>query len=164
MVELPKNLIKMIILKHFTSLKQRDSWRKLFSPHQIKASYVSGVNILLTAVYRNTQTFDFQMLRECSTWMSRNGAVEMFFSFFVTPTRNVFLDVFQEYIFCNVEWIEARKMSEVFWVKFRFFGTVLWHFIQCHFKFCCCPPTMVADIFTQPPLPPPWKSFLWLLP
>ena len=129
MVELPKNLIKMIILKHFTSPKQRDSWRKLFSPHQIKASYVSGVNILLTAVYRNIQTFDFQMLRECSTWMSRNGAVEMFFSFFVTPTRNVFLDVFQEYIFCNVEWIEARKMSEVFWVKFRFFGAVLWHFI-----------------------------------
>ena len=42
----------------------------------------------------------FQVLRECSSWASRNGAVQMFF---LTPTRNIFLVALREYIFHNVE-------------------------------------------------------------
>ena len=34
----------------------------------------------------NIQTFAFQVLRECSSWASRNGAVQMFF---LTPNRNM---------------------------------------------------------------------------
>ena len=47
-------------------------------------------------------------------WASRNGAVDFFF---LTPTRNMFLAVFQEYTFYNVEWVELRKISEVFFDK-----------------------------------------------
>ena len=41
---------------------------------------------------------------------SRNGAVQMFF---LTPTKNMFLAVLQEYMF-YVERVEVRKMSETF--------------------------------------------------
>ena len=33
---------------------------------------------------------------------------------FLTPTRNMFLAVLQEYIFYNVVWVEVRKMSDLF--------------------------------------------------
>ena len=32
----------------------------------------------LTEIYRNIQTFAFKVLRECSSWASRNDAVQMF--------------------------------------------------------------------------------------
>ena len=48
----------------------------------------------------NIQTFAFQVLEESSSWESRNGAVQMFF---LTPTRNMFFAVLQEYVFYNVE-------------------------------------------------------------
>ena len=44
------------------------------SPHQIKASYVSGTK---NCSYGNIQTFAFQVLRECSSWASRNCVVQM---------------------------------------------------------------------------------------
>ena len=46
------------------------------------------------------QAFSFQVLRECSSWASRNGAEQMFF---LTPTRNMFLAVMWQYLFYNVE-------------------------------------------------------------
>ena len=68
------------------------------------------------------QTSDFQVLQECKSWPFGNGAVQMFF--FWQPTRTMFagkfvkwekfLAVLREYIFYNVEWVEFRKMSEVF--------------------------------------------------
>ena len=54
-----------------------------------------------TVIYRNIQTFAFKVLQECNYWASRNSVVQMFF--FLTPTRNMFLTVLQEYIFYNVE-------------------------------------------------------------
>ena len=48
---------------------------------------------------------------ECSSWASGNGPVQMFFQI---PTRIMFV---QEYIFCKVKWVEARKVNEVFWTK-----------------------------------------------
>ena len=40
----------------------------------------------LTEIYRNIQTFAFKLLQECSSWASRNGAVQMFF---LTPNRSI---------------------------------------------------------------------------
>ena len=70
------------------------------------------------------QTFAFKVLQECSSWASRNGAVQMFF---LTPNRNMFagkfvnwesfLAVFWEHIIFNFKRVEIRKMSEVFWAK-----------------------------------------------
>ena len=64
----------------------------------------------LTDIYRNIQTFAFQVLRECSSWASRNGAVQMFL---YTLNRNKlagkfvkrarFLFVLRKYIFSNGE-------------------------------------------------------------
>ena len=55
----------------------------------------------LTKIYWNIQTFTFQMLQECSSWVLRNGAVEMFF---LTATRNMFCCVVGVYLlqFCVV--------------------------------------------------------------
>ena len=55
-----------------------------------------------------------QVLRECSYWASRNGAVQ---KIFLTLTKNLFLAELQEFIFHNVEWIEVRTTSEVFWAE-----------------------------------------------
>ena len=40
----------------------------------------------LTEIYRNIQTFAFKVLQECSSWASRNGAVQIFF---LTPNRKM---------------------------------------------------------------------------
>ena len=43
--------------------------------------------ILFTEIYKNIQTFAFKVLQECSSWASRDGAVQIFF---LTPNRNMF--------------------------------------------------------------------------
>ena len=63
-----------------------------------------------TEIDRNIQTFAFKVLQECSSWSSRNVAVQMFF---LTPNRNIFagkcleserfLPVLREHITFNVE-------------------------------------------------------------
>ena len=67
-----------------------------------------------TGIYRDIQTFAFQVLWECSSWASRNGAVQMFF---LTQPKIMFLAVFWEYIFYNAEWVVVCKMIRGFWVK-----------------------------------------------
>ena len=70
------------IMKHFARSKQRAALKKLFSlpphliPSQIKPYYVSGTKIFLRRykeIYRH-------LLSKCSSWASRNGAVQIFFS------------------------------------------------------------------------------------
>ena len=73
---------------------------------------------------KNCKTFYFKVLQECSSWASRGGAVQMFF---LTPNKNMLaktfvksesiLAVLRENIIFNVQWVEFRKMREVFWVK-----------------------------------------------
>ena len=46
---------------------------------------------VLTEIYRNIQTFAFQVLRKSNYLGSRNGAVQMVF---LTPTRNMFAGTF----------------------------------------------------------------------
>ena len=48
--------------------KQRAALRKIF------------ISVYLTEIYRNIQTFSFKVPEECSSWASRNGAVQIFFS------------------------------------------------------------------------------------
>ena len=45
----------------------------------------------LTDIYRYIKTSAFKVLLECSTWVSRNGAVQMFFP---RPNRNMFAGKF----------------------------------------------------------------------
>ena len=105
--------LKWKFSKHFTSPEQQPGWRKLFSPHQIKASYVSGSKIFerrFTGLYRH-------LLSQC-TKTEVLGHLEMVqykcFFWYLAPIRNMFLAA---YIFYNVEWVEVRKMSEIFWAK-----------------------------------------------
>ena len=67
------------------------------------------------------------VLQECSSSMSRNDAMQIIF---LTPNRNMFAGKFvkwgrllielREHIVFNVNWVEVRKMSEVFRAK-RYF-------------------------------------------
>ena len=77
----------------------------------------------LREIYRNIQIIAFKVLRECISWGSRNDAAPIFFSDtnqmiaerFVNWER--FLSVLRKHIGFNVEWVQVRKMSEVFWMK-----------------------------------------------
>ena len=114
-----------------------------------------------TEIYRNIQTFAFQVFQERSSWTSKMVQCKYLF---LTPTIKMFLAVLREYNFYNVECVEVRKMRFfeqnciVEWVIsfasfcwFWDFVTVLGHFNQCNFKIFCRRPTMVSEIFTQPP-------------
>ena len=84
-VEFPKISIKIKIVKHFTMPKQRVAFRKLFSlpsthPSPNKKLLRFWNKHFLMEIYRNTQTFAFKVLQECSSWAPRNGAVQIFFS------------------------------------------------------------------------------------
>ena len=71
----------------------------------------------LTEIYRDIQTFAFKVLQKSSSWVSRNGAVQIFS---LTSSRNMserLLGVLQEHIVFNVKWVEVRKMSDVFRAK-----------------------------------------------
>ena len=110
-VEFSKISIKLKNFKTFYKHKQRSAWKKLLNPPPGKGFLCLWNKNFWMEIYRNLQTFAFQVLRECSSWASRNGAVQILF---LTPARNMFLAVLWEYIFNNVEWVEAPKMSEVF--------------------------------------------------
>ena len=60
-------------------------------PNQIKSYYASGTNIFLREIYRNTLTFAFKVLQECSYGASRNDAVRRFF---LTPNRKILAEKF----------------------------------------------------------------------
>ena len=73
---------KWIILKHFTSPKQHVVLRKLFSHPSDKNSSLLWNKNFHTVIYSNIQICASQLLWECSSWASRNGAVR---KIFLTP-------------------------------------------------------------------------------
>ena len=77
-IEFPKISIKM---KNFTRPKLQAALRKLFSKSSTPPqSFLRLWNkTFLMEIHRNTQTFAFQVHRECISLASRNGAVQMFF-------------------------------------------------------------------------------------
>ena len=78
----------------------------------------------LTEICRNIQTFAFKLLQKCSSWVSRDRAVQMFS---LIPSRDMsagkflkserFSAVLREYIIFNVKWVEVRKINGVFRAK-----------------------------------------------
>ena len=74
----------------------------------------------LTEIYRNIHTLAFKVLQECSSWMSRNGAMQIFFS----PNRKMFAGKFikweqfsvvlRGHISFNVKWVVVRRTKEFF--------------------------------------------------
>ena len=63
-------------------------------------------------------TIAFKVLRKCSSWASRNGAVQMLnmsAGKFLKSER--FFAVLQEHILFNVKRVEVRKISKVFRAK-----------------------------------------------
>ena len=121
--------LKRKFVKHFARPKQRRTLRILFS---LPPSYLSRDKTLLRLwiknfvkeIDRNIQRFAFKVLQECSSWASRNGAVQISF---LTPNRNMFigkfvklerfLAVLREHIIFNVKWVVVRKMSQIFRAK-----------------------------------------------
>ena len=110
-------------------VKQRATFRKLLSLPQLP---ISPDKILLRLwnktflreIYRNIQTFAFKVLQESSSWVSGNGAVQMFF---LTPNRNMFpgkfvnweivLAVFWEHFVFNFKRVEI-VLANVFFFNF----------------------------------------------
>ena len=60
------------------SHKQQAALRRLFTlPPDKNLLRLSNKNFI-SEIYRNIQTFAFQVHQECSSWVSRNGAVQIF--------------------------------------------------------------------------------------
>ena len=156
-------------MKNFKiSTKQRFAWRRFFNLPPDKKVLRLWNKHFRAEIYRNVQTFAFQMLRECSYWVPRNVAVQMFF---LAPTRNMFLPVLWEYIlfkminelsfvkqvrfFASFCWLllapNVRFLIIYFLVQISFFETVLGHFSKHNFENIYRQPTMVADNLTQCP-------------
>ena len=95
--------IKVKNFKTFSSPNQRASLRKFLVPLPDKSFLLLWNKGFLMEIYKNIQTFAFEVLRKCSSWASRNGAVQMFF--WHEP----------ETVCRKIEWVEVRKMSEIFW-------------------------------------------------
>ena len=75
----------------------------------------------LKEVQRNIQIFDFKVLQECSSWVSRNDAVQIFF---LTPHRNMFARKFVKpesflAVFGSILFLLSSelRMTEVFLAK-----------------------------------------------
>ena len=103
-----------------TRSKQPAGLRKLFSPPPDKKFLRIWNKNFITEIYRNMQTFAFQMFWECSSWAFRNSAGQMFF---LTHTRDMFVGkpvnwlrfsaVLQKYFFTMLSELRFKK-----WVSF----------------------------------------------
>ena len=97
LVQFPKILIKV---KNFET----------FSPPPVKSFLRLWNKNFQMKIFTNIQKFALQVFRKCSSWGSRNGAVQ---TFILTPNWNMFLTVLREYIF-----IMLSELRFVEWIKF----------------------------------------------
>ena len=124
--DIPKISVKMRTCKTFYRVQTVIALKEILqSPPNPPPPDLILLNLwnknFLMGIYRNIQTFAFNVLQECSSWTSRNGVVQMFS---MTPSRNMFagkfvkseklLTVLWEHVIFNVKWVEVRKMSEFF--------------------------------------------------
>ena len=91
-VEFPKIFIKMKNCKTFYEAQTASHLKEIIRlspnlPTPDKILLLLWNKNFLTEIYRNIQTFAFKVLQECSSWVSRNDAVQIFF---LTPHRNMF--------------------------------------------------------------------------
>ena len=112
------------IVKHFMRPKQRAALKKFFrlppthSPPDKILLRLWSKNFLID-IYRNIQIFAFKVLQGCSSWASRNGAVQMFFlkpnrNMFAGKVKKVFASVARAYYFqCQVKIWMLRLVKQV---------------------------------------------------
>ena len=114
-VEFSKIPIKMKNCKAFCKVQTANRLKKFIqsppippppSPPADKTLLYLENNFFFMEIYRNIQTFAFKGLQESSSWVARNGALQIFF---LTPHRNMF----------------ARKFVK----SERFFGCIWEHII-----------------------------------
>ena len=111
-VEFPKASIKMKNCKAFYEAHTSSCFKEIIQalPPPSPSNHSPSDKILLRlwsknfliVTDRNIQIFAFKVFQECSSWASRNGAVQMFF---LTPNsvRKVFACVARAYYFqCQV--------------------------------------------------------------
>ena len=94
--DIPKISIKMRNCKTFYKVETVIPLKEILqSSHNPPPSDSILLNLwnkkFLMGIYRNIQTFVFKVLQECSSWTSKNGAVQMFF---MAPNRNMFAGKF----------------------------------------------------------------------
>ena len=119
-VDFSKISVKMKNCKTFYETQTASSLQEMIhsSPSSVQSDKISlhlWNKHFLTEIYRNIQTFAFKLLQECSSWASRNGAVQMFF---LTPNK----------YFCwkNGFWLHCGKilfsmpseLKRIKWVRF----------------------------------------------
>ena len=126
-VEFPKISIKMKNCKTFYEAQTASCLEEIIQPPPnlplIKWNLTLSLKQKSFLPRYTEQTFAFKVLQECISWVSRSGAVQMFFS----KTKQKFpgkfvksqrvLAMLQEHIIFNVKWVEVPKMSKVFWAK-----------------------------------------------
>ena len=80
MVEFAKISIKMKNCKTFYEAQTAScpQGNHPASPNQVKILLRLWNKNFVTEIYRNIQTFAFNVLQECSSWASRNDAVQIF--------------------------------------------------------------------------------------
>ena len=112
------------IVKHFMRPKQRAALKKFFrlppthSPPDKILLRLWSKNFLID-IYRNIQIFAFKVLQGCSSWASRNGAVQMFLlkpnrNMFAGKVKKVFASVARAYYFqCQVKIWMLRFVKQV---------------------------------------------------
>ena len=83
--------------------------RKIFYETQT-ASRLQEIIQPFTVIYRNIQSYALKVLPECSSWTSRNGAVQIFF---LTPNRNMFAGKFVE----SESFLAVLRVDIIFNVK-----------------------------------------------
>ena len=71
-------------------------------------------NYFWMQIYRNIQTFAFQVLRQCSSWESRNGALQRFFwhqpeTCFCLYCGSIYFIILSELRF--VKWVRIFKQN-----------------------------------------------------
>ena len=125
-IEFSKSSIKMKNFKTFCKVQAVNRLKKFIQspaipPPPDKTLLCLGNKIFFKEIYRNLQTFAFKVLQECSSRLSRNDAVQIFF---LSPHRNMFarkfvkserfLAVFRSILFSL---LSELRMTEVFLVK-----------------------------------------------
>ena len=86
-VEFPKVSIKLKNCKTFYEAQTASRLKEIIQPPSTQIQRLWNKH-LLTEIYRNVLTFPFKALEICSSWASRNGAVQMFF--FDTKQKHVY--------------------------------------------------------------------------
>ena len=123
--DIPKISIKMRNCKTFYKVETVIPLKEILqSSHNPPPSDSILLNLwnkkFLMGIYRNIQTFVFKVRQECSSWASKNGAVQMFF---MAPNRNMFAGKFvksEKFWLCcgSMLFSTSSEMRFVKWASF----------------------------------------------